>query len=46
MQKQSKYKGVNAIVCPFGLEKYRHREAIPQFALLTKPDSAATCHIE
>lgn len=31
--------GVKAIVCPFGLEKNRHREAIPQFALSTKPDS-------
>lgn len=38
--------GVNAIVCPFGLEKNRHREAIPQFALSTKPDSGATCWTE
>lgn len=28
--------GVNATVCPFGLEKHRHREAIPQLALSTK----------
>ena len=38
--------GVNAIVCPFGLEKNRHREAIPQFDLSTKPDFGATCWTE
>lgn len=33
----------NATVCPFGVERYRHQEAIPHFALSTKPDLAATC---
>lgn len=28
--------GVNAIVCPFGLEKNRHREAIPRFVHETR----------
>lgn len=32
---------VNAVVCPFGVERYR--EAIPRFALSTKPALAATC---
>lgn len=38
--------GVDATVCPFGLEKHRHREAISQLALSTKPATAATCWTE
>lgn len=34
---------VGATVCPFGVERYRCREAIPHTALSTKPDLAATC---
>lgn len=30
---------VNGTVCPFGVERYRHREAIPHFVHETRPGS-------
>lgn len=39
MQKRHWYKGGNAIVSPFGVERFRHREAIPHFVHETRPGS-------